>query len=259
MAPLLSAPIDIQWELTPWCTNNCVHCYNYWRRGERPSRRLTQSQMAVHRQTIREIIAHKVFHVTLTGGEPLGVLKQLHKDLMLLSAAGVSLSINTNVALLDTELIKLLKVLGIKSILTSLMSSDEKINDFLAQQPGAYKRTINGIRLAVDEGFHVSVNMVVMSQNFHTIYSTGELAYSLGASTFCATKVSKPSNCEDFSAYALSVPQVQSMFKTLIELKRTFGINVASLEHYPACIFPDAETRALFGTRNPWIVETKGN
>jgi len=64
----LSAPLDVQWEVTPWCTYNCVHCYNFWRRGIRPKRFLSESQLVVHRATVRELVVNKVFHVTLTGG-----------------------------------------------------------------------------------------------------------------------------------------------------------------------------------------------
>jgi radical SAM protein with 4Fe4S-binding SPASM domain len=246
----LSAPLDVQWELTPWCTYNCVHCYNYWRRGKRPKRVLTEGQLAIHRQTATELLENKVFHVTLTGGEPLGVIEQVMPELRKLASAGIHLSINTNLALMTPEMGLLLQELGIRSILTSLMSANEELNDDIAQQEGAFRRTTAGIILAVSMGFQVSVNMVVSQKNFDTIYATGKLASSLGAKAFCATKVSKPSNCDDFTGFPLSREQLGSMFHELIRIKKEFGINVSSLEHYPACVFPDTETRTMFGNRN---------
>ncbi|KKS31537.1 MAG: Radical SAM domain protein [candidate division WWE3 bacterium GW2011_GWF1_42_14] len=246
----LSAPLDVQWELTPWCTYNCVHCYNYWRRDERPMRVLTEDQLVVRRKTAKELLENKVFHVTLTGGEPLGVIEQVMPELRQLASAGIQMSINTNLALMTTEMGKLLKELGIRSILTSLMSADEILNDEIAQQRGAFRRTIEGIKVAVSMGLRVSVNMVVSQKNFDTIYDTGKLAYSLGAKAFCATKVSKPSNCEDFTGFPLSREQLGSMFHELIRIRKAFGIEVASLEHYPACVFPNTETRTMFGNRN---------
>jgi radical SAM protein with 4Fe4S-binding SPASM domain len=227
-----------------------VHCYNYWRRGKKPRRALSENQLSVHHASVQEIVANKVFHVTLTGGEPLGVIEQLLPELRFLHANGVHMSINTNLALMNTEIGGILKELGITSILTSLMSEDEQLNDDIAQQKGAFKRTIKGIKLAVYMGFRVSVNMVVSQKNFHTIYETGKLAFEHGARAFCATKVSKPSNCPDFTGYPLTVEQIGYMFQELIKVKNTFGLEVASLEHYPACVFPDTETRTMFGTRN---------
>ncbi|KKS66876.1 MAG: Radical SAM domain protein [candidate division WWE3 bacterium GW2011_GWB1_42_6] len=171
----LSAPLDVQWELTPWCTYNCVHCYNYWRRDERPMRVLTEDQLVVRRKTAKELLENKVFHVTLTGGEPLGVIEQVMPELRQLASAGIQMSINTNLALMTTEMGKLLKELGIRSILTSLMSADEILNDEIAQQRGAFRRTIEGIKVAVSMGLRVSVNMVVSQKNFDTIYDTGKL------------------------------------------------------------------------------------
>lgn len=246
----LSAPLDVQWELTPWCTYNCVHCYNYWRRGRRPKRTLSADLIAVHRQAAQEIINNRVFHATLTGGEPLGVLEQVFPELIALKQAGVHMSVNSNLALLNRCTIELLQQLGVRSILTSLISADEGLNDELAQQSGAFRRTVAGIKLAVANGFRVSVNMVVSQKNFHTIRETGDLAYTLGARSFCATKVSKPSNCPDFSDHLITAEQIGQMFHELLCIKEDFGIKVASLEHYPACLFPDDETRAAFGNRN---------
>ncbi len=204
----------------------------------------------MHRRIVQEIISSRVFQVTLTGGEPLGVLEQVYPGLLALKQAGVFISINTNLAILDRPTVLLLQQLGIRSVLTSLMSADQGVNDEIAQQEGAYRRTVAGIRFAVENGFRVSVNMVVSQKNFHTIYETGELACALGAKAFCATKASKPSNCPDFSEHLLPVPLLGQMFLELLRIKETLGIEVDSLEHYPACSFPDDKTRTAFGNRN---------
>jgi radical SAM protein with 4Fe4S-binding SPASM domain len=249
MYTLLSAPLDVQWEVTPWCTYNCAHCYNYWRRGKKPRRLLTKAQLIAHHLTAKVLVENRVFHVTLTGGEPFGVIEQIIPELEFLRSNGIHLSVNTNLALMTPKIGEMLKGLGIGSILTSLMSADENINDEIAQQKGAYKLTVRGIKLAVSMGFRVSVNMVVSQKNFHTIYETGKLAYKLGAKAFCATKVSKPSNCPDFTGYLLTGFQLGQMLIELLRLKGDFGIQVDSLEPYPVCSFPNDEARKEFGSR----------
>ncbi len=246
----LSAPLTIQWELTSWCTYNCVHCYNYWRRNSTPSIILTENQLNTHRKTVQEIIKNKIFGVTLTGGEPLAVIEELLPELQLLNQNGVDLTVNTNLALMTMKMAKLLNSVGIHSVLTSLMSSDPGINDEIAQRKGAYQRTVNGIRLARSLGFTVGVNMVVTQKNIHTIYETGKLAHELGADTFSATKAAKPTNCSDFTEYSITIKQLQHMFLELIRIRNDSGIKVDSLEHYPACVFPNTETRTVFGSRN---------
>jgi len=246
----LSAPITVQWELTPWCIYSCEHCYNYWLRGEHPKRRLTLEQLDMQHKIKQELIDNKVFRVTLTGGEPLGVLEQTFPMLLELKEAGIGMSMNTNLALLNERNIALLKQLGIRSILTSLMSSDPKINDEIAQHKGAYKKTVVGIKLAIENGFRVTVNMVVSKKNLATIYTTGKLSKELEVYCFCATKASKPSNCDNFDEYTLNTLQLRSMFSELLRVKDDFDIAVDSLEHYPACIFTSDAMRTSFGKRN---------
>ena len=163
---------------------------------------------------------------------------------------GVTFGINTNLTLLDPEIVVLLKNLGIKSVLTSLMSADQEINDALVQRRGSFKRTIAGIKLAISMGLGVTINMVVTRRNFATIQETGRLAKELGASTFCATKASAPPNCLDFSEFAIDGQQLSEMFITLLLIRKMYGIRTDSLEHYPACVFPNEEARAAFGSRN---------
>jgi radical SAM protein with 4Fe4S-binding SPASM domain len=91
--------------------------------------------------------------------------------------------------------------------------------------------------------------MVVTQRNFSYIYETGKLACDLGVQEFCATKATKPSSCPDFSEFALTETQVNSMFSQLLRLKREFGVYVSSLEPYPACLFCNDEARANFGER----------
>lgn len=245
----LSAPLVVQWEVTPWCNYNCAHCYNYWRASTKCKRVLTANQLLDQEKIARELVSNKVFHVTLTGGEPLGVLEQIFPILQGMVQAGIDISVNTNLGLLNNKVVDLLHKLKVRSILTSLLSADEKVNNTLAQNTGAFRSTTQGIKLAVSAGFPVFVNMVVSQKNLDTVYATGELAYSLGAKAFCATKVSMPANCPDFADFTLSLEQLNQMFGELLRVRDNFGIRIDSLEHYPFCAFSDSRARASFGKR----------
>lgn len=213
----LSAPINIQWELTPWCNHNCVHCYNYWRTGMVPNdNRLLAVANDILFAIEKEVEANKIFHITLTGGEPLAVIEKVANTLRRIREKDISFGLNSNITLLTPSHISFLKELGIGSILTSLMSADPSINDEIVQKPGAFYRITSKIKLAVQNGLAVSVNMVVTKQNFHTIASTGELAKELGATIFCTTKASAPGNCPDFSGFSINQEQLAEMFKLLL-------------------------------------------
>lgn len=250
MTVRLSAPLEVQWELTSWCSYRCTHCYNYWRREPVAGHSLDNANRGLWERTASELMKNGVFHATLTGGEPLGVLEEAYPILRGLADHGMRFSLNSNLSLLSKRHALLLQKLGVRSILTSLISADESLNDQLAGRRGAFRHTVAGIQLAVARGFEVAVNMVVSKKNYHSILETASTAKALGASTFCATKVAQPSNCPGFDSYLLEPAQTREMFMTLLRIKEQLQIGIASLEHYPACAFPDSETRSALGSRN---------
>jgi radical SAM protein with 4Fe4S-binding SPASM domain len=197
-----------------------------------------------------EIINNQVFHVTLTGGEPLTALKLYEASILKLVKAGIDINLNSNLALLDDAQVALLKRSKVRSILTSLMSFDEATHDLLSNKRGSFQATCRGISKAVQNGIPVAVNMVVTKKNLDHVAGTGQLAKRLGAVGFCATKASKPASCENFNEYHLSADELKKMFTELLKVHKDTGIHVDSLEHYPACAFPDSETRTLFGGRS---------
>jgi len=247
----LSAPINVQWELTSLCNHKCVHCYNFWRdNGSCKPAPTAIARVFSGEFVASELIANKVFHVTLTGGEPLIVINKYRGALEMLRDAGIQIGMNSNLGLLTERNVALLRELGIGSILTSLMASEESLNDKLAGNVGAFKRTIEGICLAVKSGFRVAINTVVTKKNLHDIRNIADLVANLGAKSFCATKATKPLLCDDFSQYHLDHEELNKMFIDLLWAKDSLGLDIDSLEHYPGCTFFSTETRSAFGSRN---------
>lgn len=247
----LSAPVTVQWEVTPWCNNRCIHCYNYWRANPQDQQKIIVSEayLDVLSAATEQIIANHVFQCTITGGEPLAVLEHIFPLIGKLVQNGVQIALNTNVTLLTRTKARLLKEIDKIGILTSLMSNDPGLHDELAQREGTFQRTMRGIAIAKEAGLRVSVNMVVTKRNLNDIYQTAQFLNGVGIKSFAATKASKPSSCDDFSSLALTKEEFQFMLQTLARVRSELGINVDSLEHYPACSFPDSATRTFFGSR----------
>lgn len=244
----LSAPVILQWEVTPDCNHACLHCYNYWRGfGEEPS--APEDVCEIYRATTKEIICNRVFSVVITGGEPLLVFDQVKPYIRQLVQAGVHVSLNTNLSLFDRQIAVELKELGVRSILTSLPSFDPETNDYITQTPGSHRRITRGIRTALESGFKVAVNMVVTKVNLSQVYQTAEYVANLGVKSFAATKAATPNNCPDFSAFALGLDEFRWMLYELIKAKERLGLeSIDSLEFYPYCAF-DEVTRAVFSSR----------
>lgn len=210
---------------------------------------VTPEVLAVYDKASLEVVRNKVFHVTITGGEPLAVLKWTYPYMYRLTENGVGISFNTNLTMFTREKARLLKSLGVRSVLTSLMSGDPRLNDELANRQNTHHDVSRGIKLALDEGFWVAVNMVVTKKNLHDIYTTAEYVKSLGVTAFSATKASTPINSPDFSEYALSREEFRLMIRELFRISSNLGLQTDSLEFYPMCFFDTQEARDFAGNR----------
>ena len=244
----LVAPIYVQWEVTPECNYNCIHCYNHWRDGKRKGRLVTEKTRKYYLASVTEIIRNGVFAVTVTGGEPLLVFKEVLPFIVMLREAGIEVHLNSNLSLLTNEIAATLKKLGIKSILTSFPSGIQKTNDQITQRRNTRDKTARGIKCALNAGLRVTTNMVVSKLNLTEVFETARFAKELGITSFSATKAAVPGNCQDFSPYRLSVVEFRSMLSELARVKKELGLRVDSLEFYPGCSFDNDETRYLFGS-----------
>jgi len=247
----LSAPVTVQWELTPWCNEKCVHCYNYWRKSsDIPKNPIGEHTTKAYSSAVDEIIRNRVFHATITGGEPLGVLKNALPHLRRLSESGVSLDFNTNLTMFSKETADTLRLIGVRSILTSLMAADPELNDRLAGRRGTFEDVTRGIKLAKQEGFRVSVSMVITKGNLDQIFKTAEYAKRLGVDTFCVTKASIPINAGDFSQLSISKTEFRTMLSELIRVKDELGLEIDTLVAPPLCFLDTDLFMKTFGHKS---------
>jgi|GEM_PF-390889 len=244
----LSGPLTVQWELTSWCNQSCFHCYNYWRRDELSATSGLDS--AGSAKCADEIIKNNVFSVTLTGGEPLYNLDQSVPALEALRDKGIGIDINTNLAFFDKAVAAKLKSLGVRSILTSLMTSNPELNDRLSGRKGTFERVTKGIDLALKEGFHVGVSMVVTKDNLSDIYETAEYVTKLGATTFAATKACAPVNASGFYPHCLSTSEFNTMLNVLLTIGKELNIQAETLVAPPLCVLDTPELAEKFGHKS---------
>lgn len=246
----LSAPVSVQWEVTPWCNLECVYCYNYWRQEKGETKQSVIMSTELYDAVVSEILANKVFMVTITGGEPLGILKHILPSLRKIASAGVKLGFNSNLTLLTRETAAILKdELGINAILGSFPSANPATNKVITQRENAHADTTKGIEIALESGMKLTVNMVVTKINLSEIYATAEYLAKLRVKSFAVTKASVPGNCPDFTLYALTPEEFRYMLSELVRVKEELGLRIDSLEFYPSCSFGDEKTRKTFSSR----------
>ncbi|MFC1825434.1 radical SAM protein [Thermodesulfobacteriota bacterium] len=107
-------PLNVNFELTDSCNNDCTHCYaSSWIK--------TTSRSGENALKVAKSLAeYDIFDVILTGGEPLLIpLKELSHIIDIFFKKNISLSLNTNGRLLNTNTCKELRRHGLTSVLIS--------------------------------------------------------------------------------------------------------------------------------------------
>lgn len=235
----LSSPITVQWEVTPSCNHVCIHCYNFWRKDPF-QKALPKDYRKLYQNVVNEMIKSKVFHVVITGGEPLAVIDKIAGYINQLRKSGITISMNSNLTLLTPARVEILKKIGVRSILVSLPSANPKTCDFIVRKKNSLPRIKRGIKLAVESGFRVSANMVVSRYNYPDIEKTAELAYSLGITNLSVTRASNPIPGSWFADQVISREQFLEMQYLFDLLKEKYQFSFESLEAVSLCSYDQA-------------------
>lgn len=243
---ILKSPVMINLEITSACNTKCRHCYNFFRDDNDFSvSRLSLEKMDA---LIDLIIKDNVFHVVLTGGEPLLNFDILLHAVKKLTANNISLSINSNLMLLDDTKACSLREAGIDHILTSLNSYDKKTNDYMVNQDGAFEKIIQGIKVARANAIRVSSNMIIAKNNKDHVYETAKLCASLGVQKIFGTRLVPSINVASPEDTDFHVEQKETLdvLDDLISAKEDFGIGIGSLISYPLCLLGDLQKYSDF-------------
>ena len=240
-----SAPTTVNLELTELCNVKCRHCYNPWRDESMGEISLDEIKLNL---IIKKLSEARVFHVILTGGEPMSNFEILIKAIKKLRDQDITVSCNSNLILADEKKTKHLFEAGLDNILTSFPSIDKKENDYIMQSKNSLDRIIRGIKACVSSGIRVSANMVILRTNMDKIYETGKLAASLGCDKFFITRAVPPSYSETSKSetseedlYNLTHKETKDCLDEVLRVKKDFGIRVGSLVSYPLCFLEDLE------------------
>lgn len=225
----LKAPITVHVELTSACNLKCRHCYNYWRTDETFKQAfMSQRELDL---VIDELVKNEVFHVVLTGGEPMLNYGMLVHGIKELKKREFTMSCNTNGTLMTIDRAKELYAIGLTHCLITLNSFDKARSDWISSAKG-YDKTIEGIKNAISEGIKVSINMIVSQTNLHDIYETGKLSAELGAQKFHATRLVP---IVDKSEFDVLEADAKYFLDELLKVNKDFGLDVGNLVPFPLC------------------------
>jgi radical SAM protein with 4Fe4S-binding SPASM domain len=235
-----SAPTVVNLEITDVCNVKCRHCYNFWRDDNSSLNTMEKEKFD---SLVEMFVDAGVFHVVLTGGEPMTKMNLLEHGFKKLVDNNISISLNSNLMYASDEKIKQLKSAGVEHILTSLNSYDKETNDYMVHQKGAFDKIIRGIKNCIKNGIRVSVNMIVSDRNKEHVYKTALLAHELGCQKIFGTRVVPSVNeCNpNATEFVVTKDDAISTLDQLVRAKEETGIMIGTLVSYPLCLLSDLD------------------
>lgn len=241
IARTLSAPTSVQIEITNMCNHKCIHCYNPCR----GLNNISNSNNTLNYEQLDKILAelheNNVWHLTITGGEPLLVPNIIFYVKKKCDEYGMSVSLNSNLTLMTDAIAKKLKndLDWNTLILTSLPGLDNETCDKITQVTNSYSHIIAGINKCKEYNIPVGVNIVLTTDNLDNFLNRIEKFVKEYRIDYLAlTRAIEPSYSKD-KKYDFKTSDIIMLADKLLELKEKYNIEVDSLIPFPLCVLKD--------------------
>jgi len=171
------APFLVVWDYTYRCNLRCKHCYI--------DAGIDRGEMSIEekRKALNIMAEAGVVSIAFSGGEPLlgdGIYEMIKSA----SDYGIFTAVATNGTLITKEVAEKLKRAGLGYAQISLDAPLPNIHDDFRGIPGAWERTIRGIKNAKKAGLMVEISMTITKYNIHLVDKMIELAKELGVDYF---------------------------------------------------------------------------
>ena len=172
-------PVLSEIALTYRCQNRCFFCYaSAPERGDAAGEMTTEQVEHVLDAIVDQA---KVPTVSFTGGEPT-LRKDLPDLIRYAKSRGLRVNLITNgVACGDPRFVERLAGAGLDSAQVSLEAGDAATHDDVVGNPGAFERTVQGVRNLRAAGIHTHTNTTINIRNRHALHELIDFVADLGS------------------------------------------------------------------------------
>jgi radical SAM protein with 4Fe4S-binding SPASM domain len=164
-----NVPLVTTIELTQGCNFKCNHCYNFDRQ-EKLMSDINENTLEVERveKLVEELSEAGALYLNLSGGEVL-LYPHLERVIKKGYENNLEVRLKTNGSLLSQSRCEKLKQAGLSGMDISLYGMSEESYLILTNSSKGFKQTLDGIQAAKENGFDVSISIILHRYNLHEI------------------------------------------------------------------------------------------
>ncbi len=243
----LCAPFLVVWNYTNACNLRCKHCYQ-------SASKALPDELNLHEKLdiIDQLSENDVVALAFSGGEPL-MGDDFFEVASYATKKNIYVTLATNGTLLTKKIVDKLVECGVKYIEISLDGSTPASHDSFRGITGAWNRTIEGIKNAVErEELFVCVASTITKHNFEEVNSLIDLAGELGTKRFLAFNFIPTGNAANIQDLDLTPAMREELLETLYLRLKKGGLEVMTTapQFARVCMSKSKNTFAMahFGT-----------
>lgn len=226
-------PYQLHVDLTSSCNEKCVHCYV-------PRSKHHYIDVGKTCMVLKEFREMQGMHVTLSGGECL-LHPNFERIIRYAHELGLSISVLSNLTLLDDCRANLFKEMNLSLVQVSLYSMDAKIHDAITQLPGSFELTKCAIEKLHKIDVPVQISCPCMKLNYGGYGDVMEYAYSLKMKSYTDfIMMARSDGTTDNLVNRLDLSETREIIKTILTHDREL---TSMISHSSAEALPTPEFR----------------
>jgi radical SAM protein with 4Fe4S-binding SPASM domain len=234
------APFQVVWNITRACNLKCIHCYE---NAGLPGRDELTTEQAL--KGIDILADAGVLILAFSGGEPTirpDILKLIRRS----TDRGMYTAVATNaIVFASRRKVKEFKKAGLQFAQISLDGLNPETHDRFRGVPGAFKKTVQGIKNCVAEDLFVEIATTATRFNYEEIPAMIEFAEELGVNWFMLYNFVPTGRGVDIVESDLSPDEREDILKVCWNKMKTAGIDVLSTAPQFARIAQEIETQPI--------------
>ncbi len=219
---LFRSPLSVQFEITHQCNNDCIFCHN-------DLNRVKTITFENAKEVMDELVRANVFTVIFTGGEPL-LHPELHKMIEYANSLNLEVGLITNGILLEERLDQILEVGKISRFQISILGHNSELHDKLVNNPGAFDKAINGLKMASERGVKVNVNTTITKKNIAHVEEVCKVVRKNGANSYSVTRYIPVNNTDD--EMFPTIKEMNELLRALIRINKGFPVRMLNAMPY---------------------------